>query len=77
MILENNLDLNVKPNSVAKNEDTQKPIVSLIMTTLLWFLFAGNVLLQKTDKVSHFGRINVSIVKTTINPFIDWAKMTF
>lgn len=45
MILENNLDLNVKLNSVAKNEDTQKPIVSLIVTTLLWFLFAGNVLL--------------------------------
>tara|TARA_R110002049_G_scaffold26361_2_gene91826 strand:+ start:7287 stop:8774 length:1488 start_codon:yes stop_codon:yes gene_type:complete len=43
MTLENNLDLKTIQNSVAKHKDVQKPITAGLVTSLLWLMFAGNV----------------------------------
>jgi len=42
MTLENNLHLNNGEHIITKNEDVQNPIISLIVKTLTWLLFAGN-----------------------------------
>jgi NAD(P)H-quinone oxidoreductase subunit 5 len=77
MTLETNLDLNIYPKGIINPVDTKKPMVSRLVTSLLWLLFIGNVLYLIFNFFSMPDWSWKSILRINGFTILIWTTVTF
>lgn len=77
MTLETNLNLSASRNSTSEVNETKKPIVSRLVTSLLWFLFLGNAVFLILN-FFHMPQWNwKSIFRINGFTILIWTTVTF